>query len=144
MINRTRDNLSENLVTDEIGELDRTRPISPRWVGTAAFLLSLSGVGLSTYMTIAHYTEATILACSGSGELSCTAVTTSAQSRLFAIPVVLLGLGFFLAMSALTSPWIWRRTERWLAILRTSLTLTGALFVLWLVAAEILIIGHIC
>lgn len=114
------------------------------WVGVAAFVLSLIGIGLSTYMTIAHYTEASILACSGKGELSCTAVTTSLQSRVLGIPVVLLGLGFFVVMSILTSAPIWRRGERWLALTRSTLAVSGMAFVLWLVTAEVLIIGHIC
>jgi uncharacterized membrane protein len=115
-----------------------------RWVGVAAFALSVIGIGISTYMTIAHFTEASILACSGAGELSCTAVTTSPQSRVFGIPVVLLGLGFFVVMSILTSPPIWRHSERWLALARSVLAVSGMIFVLWLVAAELLIIGHIC
>lgn len=115
-----------------------------RWVGVAAFALSVIGIGLSTYMTIAHFTEASILACSGTGELSCTAVTTSPQSRALGIPVVLLGLSFFVVMSLLTSPPIWRRSERWLALTRSMLAVSGMIFVLWLITAELLIIGHIC
>jgi uncharacterized membrane protein len=115
-----------------------------RWVGLSAFALSLIGVGLSTYMTIAHFTEATILACSGSGELSCTAVTTSAQSRVLGVPVALLGLGYFVVMSVLLSPPVWRRGARWLELYRTALAGAGMVFVFWLIAAELLIIGHVC
>lgn len=95
-------------------------------------------------MTVAHYTEAAILACSGSGELSCTLVTTSLESRFLGIPVALMGLGFFVVMSVLTWPPLWRRDERWLAVARSLLAVAGVLFVLWLIAAEVLIIGHIC
>ena len=115
-----------------------------RWVGVAAFILSLTGVGLSTYMTVAHFTETTILACSGTGELSCTAVTTSSQSRVLGIPVVLIGLSYFVVMSLLTSPPVWRRSVRWLALSRSLLAVAGTLFVFWLIAAELLIIGHVC
>ncbi len=115
-----------------------------RWVGAAAFVLSLIGVGLSTYMTIAHFTETTILACSGTGELSCTAVTTSPQSRLLGMPVVLIGLSYFAVMSVLTSPPVWRRSVRWLALSRSLLAVAGIAFVFWLIAAELLIIGHVC
>lgn len=115
-----------------------------RWVGVTTFALSVIGVGLSTYMTIAHFTEASILACSGTGELSCTLVTTSPQSRVLGIPVVLLGLSFFVVMSILTSPPVWRRSERWLALSRSTLAVSGMIFVLWLITAEVLIIGHIC
>lgn len=121
----------------------RTRSASS-WVGVTAFSLSVIGVGLSTYMTIAHYTEAAILACSGSGELSCTLVTTSPESTFLGVPVALLGMGYFVVMGALTSPPLWRRDERWLARTRSALAVGAVLFVLWLVAAEVLIIGHVC
>ena len=51
---------SEQLASNLVDSLTATR-----WVGVAAFALSLIGVGLSTDMTIAHFTEASILACSG-------------------------------------------------------------------------------
>jgi uncharacterized membrane protein len=129
--------------TSQLTTLDESLPAT-KWVGDAAFVVSLIGVAVSTYMTIAHFTEAAILACSGGGELSCTAVTTSAQSVFVHIPVALLGLGYFVVLSVLTSPLIWRRSERWLALVRTALALAGLAFVLWLVAAEVLIIGHVC
>lgn len=115
-----------------------------REVGAAVFALSVTGIGLSTYATIAHFSEASILACSGTGELSCIAVTTSPQSRVLGIPVVLLGLNFIVVMSILTSPPVWRRSERWLALSRSTLAVSGMIFVLWLIIAEVLIIGHIC
>jgi len=47
-------------------------------------------------------------------------------------------------MSILTSPPVWRRSERWLALSRSTLAVSGMIFVLWLITAEVLIIGHIC
>ena len=117
---------------------------SDRLLGLSAFTLSLIGVGLSTYMTIAHFTEAAILACAGGGELSCTAVTTSSQSRIVGVPVAVIGLAYFLALSVLTAPPLWKRGARVIALIRTSLSIAGVAFVLWLVAAELLIIGHVC
>ncbi len=139
-------------VVGDHGMADRAASESPcervatsdRGLGLIAFVLSVIGVGLSTYMTIAHFTEAAILACAGGGELSCTAVTTSPQSRLFGIPVVLIGLGYFIAMGILTAPPLWARDARNVALIRTGLAVAGVAFVLWLVAAEVLIIGHIC
>jgi uncharacterized membrane protein len=55
-----------------------------------------------------------------------------------------LGLGFFVVMSILSSPSVWRRGARWLALSRTALAVAGLLFVFWLIAAEVLIIGHVC
>jgi uncharacterized membrane protein len=123
--------------------LATTMPVA-RWAVLVTFALSLTGLGLSIYMAIAHFTMPTILACSGTGELSCTTVTTSPESYAFGIPVVVLGLGYFAVMSVLTSPRMWRRPERWLVISRLTVSAVGMIFVLWLVAAEILIIGHVC
>lgn len=117
---------------------------SDRLLGLSAFALSLVGVGLSTYMTIAHFTEAAILACAGGGELSCTAVTTSSQSEVVGVPVAVMGLAYFLALSVLTAPPLWKRGGRMVALIRTGLSIAGVAFVLWLVAAEVLIIGHVC
>ena len=47
-------------------------------------------------------------------------------------------------MSILNSPLVWRRPERWLDIFRPTLSVVGVLFAVWLVAAEILIIDHVC
>jgi uncharacterized membrane protein len=53
----------------------------PRWVVITTFALSLVGLGLSIYLTIAHYEGKQILACSTTGTLNCGVVTTSPQSH---------------------------------------------------------------
>ena len=136
--------LAGSNVSTLVAQTSTSTPPVARWAVVTTFLLSLTGLGLSTYMTIAHFTMPTILACSGTGELSCTKVTTSPESYALGIPVVILGLGYFTVMSILNSPPMWGRPERWLAISRPTLSVVGVLFVLWLVAAEILIIGHVC
>jgi uncharacterized membrane protein len=47
-------------------------------------------------------------------------------------------------MTILNSPWVWKRPERWIAVTRFVLVIAGMAFVLWLIAAEVLIIGNIC
>ena len=121
----------------------RTLPVA-RWAVVTTFLLSLTFLGLSTYMTIAQFAMPTILACSGTGELGCTTVTPSPESYALGIPVVILGPGYFAVMSILNSPRRWGRPERWLAISRPPLSVVGVLVVLWLVTAKILIISHVC
>lgn len=95
-------------------------------------------------MAIAHFTEASIPACLGIGVLSCTAVTTSPQSRVLGIPVVLLGPSFFVVMSIFTSPPIRRRSERWPALARSTLAVSGMILVLWLITAEVQFTGQLC
>ncbi len=116
----------------------------PTWVVVTTFLLSLIGLGLAIDLTIAHYEGAQILACNGSGVVNCTKVTTSAQSHILGIPVALLGLANFVVLSALNSPWGWRARAYWLHVARFVIVIGSMCFVLWLLSAELLIIGNIC
>lgn len=116
----------------------------PAWARVTTFLLSLAGLGVSGYLTVTHFAGVTYLACSSTGTVDCAAVTTSPQSYVLHVPVAVLGLAQFAAMTALNSPWGWR--SRWypLHVARVALAGAGMAFVLWLVAAELLIIDHIC
>ncbi len=114
-----------------------------RWRPAAALLLSIGGLGVSTYLTVAHFSH-TPLACSDSGIVNCEKVTTSAQSVFLGVPVAVWGLLFFAAMVALNLPVAWRSTDRRVHALRLAATVVGMCFVLYLVAAELLIIKNIC
>lgn len=116
----------------------------PRWAVAATFILSLIGLAVSTYLTIAHFDTANILYCNSTGVIDCALVTTSAQSHFLGVPVAVLGLAQYVAMTVLCSPWGWHRPQRWIHVARFALAGVGVAFVLWLVAAEFLIIGHIC
>jgi uncharacterized membrane protein len=116
----------------------------PRWAVATTFALSLVGLAISTYLTVAHFGGSSILVCSDSGLVNCAEVTTSAQSYFLGIPVAVLGLGQYVVMTGLNSPWGWRRPQRWVHLARFILAGVGVLFILWLISAELLIIGHIC
>jgi uncharacterized membrane protein len=124
--------------------MSRTALSVPRWAIVTTFLLSLIGLGLSIYLTIAHYEGTQILACSESGLFNCAKVTTSGESRFLGIPVALLGLGNFIVMTGLNSPWGWRARSYWLHVARFVLAIGAMIFVLWLVSAELLIINNFC
>ncbi|HVB50687.1 MAG TPA: vitamin K epoxide reductase family protein [Acidimicrobiales bacterium] len=115
----------------------------PRWVEVTTFLLSLLGLGLSIYLSITHF-DKQLLVCSGTGVVDCAKVTTSAQSRFLGIPVAFLGLGTYLVMTVLNSPWAWHAKARWVHVTRFVLAIISMCFVLWLVYAELLIINAIC
>jgi uncharacterized membrane protein len=121
-------------------------PVEPvrRWRIVLSMVLSLAGLGLSTYLTIAHFAGAQILECAGNGVVDCTKVTTSPQSYVFGIPVAILGLGYWVVMTALNSPWAWRAADRRIHLARLVLSVVGIGFVLYLVSAELLIIKAIC
>lgn len=116
---------------------------APQWRAIAALVLSLGGLGVSTYLTITHFDQA-LLVCSSTGIVNCAHVTTSAQSYVFGIPVAILGLAFYVAMTAINLPFLWRVADPRVHIARLAMAVVGMGFVLYLVAAELLIIRNIC
>jgi hypothetical protein len=79
---------------------------APLWLQMSTLALSAGGLGVSLYLTVAHYTTSVTLACPDTGLVNCEKVTTSPQSVLFGtVPVALLGLAFYVAMVAMHTPW---------------------------------------
>ena len=107
-------------------------------------MLALAGLGVSIYLTIAHFTESALAGCSESGLVNCTKVTTSAESYAFGIPVAVLGLAFFVFGVVIMSPWAWRATRREIHLARIASVVVGIGFVLYLLYAELFTIGSIC
>ena len=116
----------------------------PLWLRLTTFLIALAGLGVSIYLTIAHFTESTLAGCSETGLVNCTKVTTSPQSYVFGIPVAVLGLAFYVFMVAIMSPWAWRAARREVHLVRIAALIAGIGFVLYLLYAELFIIGSIC
>ena len=114
------------------------------WLQIATFVLALAGLGVSIYLTIAHFTESALAGCSESGLVNCTKVTTSPQSYVFGILVAVLGLAFFVFAVVIMSPWAWRASRRELHLARIASLVVGIGFVLYLVYAELFTIGSIC
>jgi uncharacterized membrane protein len=117
---------------------------TPRWIPAATLLVSVAGLGVSIYLTIAHYTTTAILACPENATVNCEKVTTSAQSEVLGIPVAVLGLAYYLVMPLLNLPAAWRSTNPWVHRLRLLAAAGGIGFVAWLVYAELFIIEAIC
>ncbi len=117
----------------------------PAWFRWTTLVLSLIGLGVSIYLTYTHYTEPRALACPDTGAINCTKVTTSAQSMVFGIfPVAVLGLVFYVFMTAVTSPWGWRAASpviRWARLIGAA---AGILFVFYLIYVEALVVHAIC
>lgn len=116
----------------------------PRWIVPSTLLASAAGLGVSIYLTIAHYTATVTLACPETGTINCEKVTTSPESMVFGIPVAVLGLVYFVAMLGLNSPWAWRGAVPQVRWLRLGAAVTGICFVMWLVYAELFDVDAIC
>ena len=118
---------------------------APGWLQLTTWALSLAGLGVSVYLTVAHYTSSSILACSDNGLVNCAAVTTSPESMVFGVfPVAVLGLAFYFFMAAATSPWAWRATWPPLSWARFGSVIVGMLFVLYLIYTELFTLDAIC
>jgi uncharacterized membrane protein len=116
----------------------------PSWLRWTTWILSIGGLGVSIYLTIAHFNTAVTLACPATSTVNCEKVTTSPESYAFGIPVAVLGLAFYLFLVVANSPWAWRVTWPPLRWARVGSMVAGILFVLWLVYAELFKIGAIC
>jgi uncharacterized membrane protein len=124
-------------------ELEVSGP--PAWLRWTTFVLALAGLGVSIYLTYAHYTESALAGCTETtGVVNCSKVTTSAQSMVFGIPVAVLGLAFYVFMAAIMSPWAWMARRREIGMLRLASMIVGIGFVLYLLYAELFDIGSIC
>src|SRR5580698_7798970 len=125
---------------------DETAATGPSlWLQLLTFVLALAGLGVSTYLTIAHFTESTLAGCAETaGLVDCTKVTTSAQSYAFGIPVAVLGMAFYVFAVVIMSPWAWQARRREIHLARIASLVVGIGFVLYLLYAELFIIGNIC
>ncbi len=113
------------------------------WRVALSGVLALVGLGLSIYLTITHF-EPHFLVCAESGAINCQLVTTSPQAYVFGIPVAILGLAYYAVVCVVDSPWAWRSADRRVHLARVVLSVLGMAFVLYLVAAELLVIKAIC
>jgi uncharacterized membrane protein len=117
----------------------------PLWFQLTTWLLALAGLGVSIYLTIAHYVSPALLICSEKGLVNCAAVTTSPESVVFGIfPVAVLGLAFYVLMAAITSPWAWRAPWPVIRWVRLGSVAVGMVFVLYLIYTELITLNAIC
>ena len=117
----------------------------PLWLQLTTWVLALAGLGVSIYLTVAHFTSPRILVCSEKGFVNCAAVTTSPESMVFGIfPVAVLGLAFYVFMAAATSPWAWRAPWPAVRWTRFGSVVVGMVFVLYLLYTELFTLNAIC
>ncbi|MFI6096733.1 vitamin K epoxide reductase family protein [Lentzea sp. NPDC051213] len=106
-----------------------------------SLLLSIAGLLTSAYLTYTHFNAGALL-CSADSVIDCETVTTSEQSEVLGIPVAFLGLAFFAFLTVICLPFAWRiEALKWVRLAAVGI---GVLMVIYLVAAEFLIIGKIC
>lgn len=121
-----------------------SQPILPRWVSWVGLILTISGILVATYLTVAHYTTTATLACPETGVINCAKVTTSSYSEIMGVPLAVLGLIFFVVMLPLQLPNSWRSRNRSMIYGRLAFAGSGVLMVFWLVYVELFKLNAIC
>src|SRR5580693_10011618 len=119
----------------------------PAWLQFTTLVLAVIGLGLSAYETYAHFHGSHLAGCptGGNGTFNCTAVITSSQSMVFGVfPVAVLGLAFYVVVTALMTPWAWQIQRREVGLLRLVSMVAGMGFVMYLIYAEVVQIQDIC
>ena len=116
--------------------------IGPRRRVDASLVVSLVGLAISAYLTIEHFTSPTVLACPEGAVINCAKVTSSPWSVILGIPVAVLGLGYFMAMTALLTPAAWRRPT--LTPVRIGGVIAGVGMALYLIWVELFRVNAIC
>lgn len=115
-----------------------------RWPAWTGMVLSLAGLGLAAYLTLVHF-QGKAPACPLTGGIvNCGAVVTSQWSSILGVPVPVLGLAFFAGMLGLQTPAAWRSPSRLLRSARLAGCAVGIGMIVWLIYAELFLIGHIC
>jgi uncharacterized membrane protein len=111
-------------------------------VGYGSLAVALAGLAISAYLTVEHYTASTLLACPESATINCQKVTTSQWSHIGPVPVAVLGLGYFLAMTALCTPPAWRHpTLDRVRLVAAGAGVVSAVYLVWI---ELFRVGAIC
>ncbi len=115
-----------------------------RWVVVGSLLLCVLGLADAGYLTFEHFTSSSTLACSDNGAINCLKVTTSSYSKVLGIPVALLGLLYFVAMTVLCLPQAWRSAQPVVRRARLAAAGIGMLSVIYLVWVELFKVDAIC
>ena len=110
--------------------------MSERALRLAMIALALAGIGVATYLTIAHYADVAPICATGGG---CERVQNSDYAELAGVPVAMLGLlGYVAILAGLLVP---GETAR-LAV--AAMALVGAGFSAYLTYLELFVIDAIC
>ena len=112
----------------------------PRWLVLSFIIIAFIGFLDASYLTVKHYTGASITCTLTDG---CDEVTNSKYSQLFNIPVALLGMLYYLSVLILSLLYFDTKNPK-LGKLILPLTCAGLLASAWFVYAQIFLIKAIC
>lgn len=117
----------------------------------AVIAFAAVGIGISVYLTVAHYAKLSVLCPAGNGAFNCQAVTSSPYSVIGStnVPITIPGIGWFAVGAALAGLAFWfstgpRHEPRWLMPAHALWGALGVIFVLYLVYVEAVRLHQFC
>jgi len=116
-----------------------------RWDRTR-LILSVAGLVVAAYLTALHFDTRIPLICVSTPTIDCASVLESAYSSLFGLPVALFGAFWFLLNIGLSWASVQTRGAEPAALRWAGLgwAFCGALFVVYLLYTELVLIGQLC
>ena len=106
-----------------------------------SLVLALGGIAVSAYLTLVHYRD-DLLVCAVGG---CHTVQKSPYAELEGIPVAVLGLGMFVALTVLLLlRWACPARADSITLVTFGLALAGAVFTIYLTYLELFVIHAVC
>lgn len=106
--------------------------------------LAVAGLAVASYLAIVHHSSGQVpLACAAGGVVNCELVTSSAQSMIGLFPVADLGVIWFVVTLGLLTLERVSASERFYYA-ELAWSAVGLLMVLYLIYAELFLIGAIC
>ena len=113
-----------------------------RWQPLTTLALSIIGLAGSVYLTFSHFDSHIALVCPDTG--SCNRILTSNTSHFLGIPVPILGLAYFVPMTVLCVPAMWRSRDRRVHLARLILSILGVGMIIYLFIEELFILKALC
>lgn len=115
-----------------------------RGFSAGGLALTLTGLVISAYLTVVHWTARVTLACPAGGVVNCEKVTTGPYSSVAGVPLALVGLVYFAGALPLHAPGAWRSPHPVLRTGRLAFAAAGVAMVVWLVYVELFVVDAIC
>ncbi len=103
-----------------------------------------AGIGVTTYLTVAHYSTSVTLSCPNTGVINCAKVTSSVYSSIGGVPLAVLGIIFFLGMLPFYLSPLWHSAQPLIKGVRLFGVSAGVLGALGLVFIELFKLDAIC
>ncbi len=113
-----------------------------KWQPAVTLFLSLIGLVGSIYLTISHFDTHISLVCPDLGP--CNKILTSNTSHFLGIPVPVLGLLYFVPMTVLCLPALWRTADKRVHWVRLILSVLGAGMIIYLFIEELFVLQALC